>query len=165
MVPVYIELVSAYPEPDHVASLSVGEIERIIYPLGLHWRASLIKQLAESIARTGEIPARLEELPGVGAYIAAAFRTLHLGQRAVLIDSNIVRFVCRLNGAKYEAETRRKRWLFALCDELTPSSDTQTFNYALLDFAMQVCAPKPNCAECPLSRECCFAKWSNYSRK
>ena len=37
-------------------------------------------------------------------------RSLHANRRAVLIDSNIVRVLCRLVGAAYNGETRRKRW-------------------------------------------------------
>ena len=40
----------------------------------------------------------LLKLPGVGEYIASAFRSFHFGKREFIIDSNVVRLYGRFYG-------------------------------------------------------------------
>ena len=77
-----------------------------------------------------------------------------MGADAVIIDSSVVRVLCRLTGADYGPETRRKAWLRKLADDLTPD-DARNYNYSLLDLSMKVCTPRsPGCDICPLSSIC-----------
>jgi len=158
---VYRHIVTYYPEPDDLASLSLEEIADMLYPLGLRWKAPLLKALAaEIVGRKGRIPEdqeSLEQLPGVGPYVAAAFLSLHLGRRALIIDSNTVRFICRYTGRTCDGETRRKKWVRDLLDALAPNHGVRTFNYALLDFCREICRPRsPLCMQCPLRENCAF---------
>jgi A/G-specific adenine glycosylase len=158
---VYRHIVTHYPEPGDLAALSLDEIASMLYPLGLRWKAPLLKALAAEIAgRKGRIPEdqeSLEQLPGVGPYVVAAFLSLHLGRRALIIDSNTVRFLCRYTGRTYDGETRRKKWVRDLLDALTPDREVRTFNYALLDFCREICRPRnPLCMQCPLRENCAF---------
>jgi A/G-specific adenine glycosylase len=96
----------------------------------------------------------LVDLPGVGPYVASAVISLHIGNRAVIVDSNVVRVLSRITGAKYNAETRRQKWLLDLADYLTPKYPRE-YNYALLDLGIQVCSPRiPACDRCPLVEMC-----------
>ncbi len=102
MVPVYDMFVRAFPERSDLALASVGSIEEVIRPLGLRWRAPLLKKLlGERLATAGhKLPDTLEEppeLPSVGQYSAAAFLSLHRGKRAMIMDSNIVPWICRIS--------------------------------------------------------------------
>ena len=148
-----------YRSPATLGRASEEELAGLMRPLGLRWRGRLLHRLAQEIARLdGALPLdqhALEALPGVGSYAAAATLSLHANRRAVLIDSNIVRVLCRLVGTAYDSETRRKRWLRELATALTPPRAHRDYNYALLDLAGLVCVPRaPKCGECPILRWC-----------
>lgn len=124
--------------------------------LGLAWRNRELKKLAGILSKKG-IPQNKEELlklPGIGEYISAAFRSLHLGIRDFIIDSNVVRIYGRYFGFPTDGETRRKKWLKVLSEKITPKKKFREFNYGLIDFTRTVCRPKPLCESCPIKRNC-----------
>ena len=54
---------------------------------------------AREVAARGGFPeteAELRELPGLGAYTAAAIAAIAFGERAVVVDANVERVVARL---------------------------------------------------------------------
>ena len=159
VVPTFSQFQERYPSPAALARASDEELAELMKPLGLRWRDHLLHRLAQEMARLdGALPLdqpALEALPGVGPYSAAATLSLHANRRAVLIDSNFVRVLCRLVGAAYDGETRRKRWLLELAETLTPARAHRDYNYAVLDLAALVCLPRaPKCDECPILRWC-----------
>ncbi len=160
VLPVYEAFLKRFPTVESLAQASESDIEEIIYPLGLRWRTPLLKKLGEYLAQTGaEIPRTLEgllALPGVGAYVAAAWLGFHGGGRSVIIDANIVRWLCRIADQPMDGETRRKKWLIELADRFTPQNNTREYNYAVLDFSMEICTPAPHCGECPLGADFCL---------
>lgn len=93
-------------------------------------------------------------MPAVGDYAASAFLSLHVGRRQVIIDANVVRWLCRMLGIAANGETRRQSWLRGVAAALTPPRAFQAYNYAVLDFTMSVCAPRPRCGRCPLRQHC-----------
>jgi len=157
--PVFQRFVDEYPTPASLGHASDAELRRRVSSLGLRWRGELFVRLArEIVRREGQLPAdrrELMELPGVGDYTAAATLALHGGRRAVIIDSNIVRLLCRLTGVSFDGETRRRRWLRELADRCTPDDEYRAYGYAVLDHSMTVCRPRnPLCLECPLRDFC-----------
>jgi len=154
---IYGALKARFPTPEALASASAEEINEVLGTLGLHWRLPLIKRLAAEVSAKGGVPHKLEELlelPGVGPYVAQAYLSLHLGERAVLIDANVVRWLCRMAGTPMDGETRRKAWVREAAERLTPSDSCTDYNYAVLDFTMNVCTKRPRCGECPLQQSC-----------
>jgi A/G-specific adenine glycosylase len=152
-----------FPRPESLACATVRDIYAVIRPLGLKWRAPLLKQLGwELVELGGVVPsdyAGLVRLAGVGDYVASAWLSFHAKKRAVLIDANVVRWICRLTGKTFTPETRRTSWMREVAAAVTPISNHTAYNYALLDFTMQVCGRTPACARCPLADEhCCFAR-------
>ena len=148
-----------YPDARSLGDAPEDRLSEMIASLGLRWRRPLFVQLARAIAdRDGSIPTtvdELRELPGVGPYVAAATAALYAGNRAAIVDANIVRLLCRLTGQEYDGETRRKRWLLDLADRLTPEVEFRAYGYAALDLSMKVCRPRqPSCADCPLVDLC-----------
>jgi len=157
---VYRRFVFAFGTPSKLGRAPLQKIEKLLYPLGLRWRAPLIKKLGQALdARDGNPPSSLEQLislPGVGPYAAAAYLGFHTSERAVIIDANVVRFLCRLIGYEYDGETRRKQWLLDFADRMTPSRNVKKYNYAVLDFTMQICTTRPKCAQCPIGPTLCI---------
>jgi len=160
VVAVYQQFVFTFSTPSKLGRASLAKIEKLLYPLGLRWRAPLIKKLGQELgARGGSPPSTLQELitlPGVGPYAAAAYLGFHTNSRAVIIDANVVRFLCRLIGYQYDGETRRKQWLLDFADKMTPRQNVKRYNYSVLDFTMQICTTRPQCEQCPVGPTLCI---------
>ena len=153
-----------YPNPYALARSSLGEVQEVIEPLGLHWRAKWIYRLGQKLVTEydGEVPETLEELtelPGIGPYAAGAFLSLHQNTWAIIPDANMVRILGRFFGRETHAETRRNKEFLQLCKEVTPEGSFKQFNYAIIDFGREVCTPKdPACMQCPLNNRCSYFK-------
>ena len=160
VVPVFEEFRKRFPTPEALASTTLDSVSEVVRPLGLLWRIPLLHQLGHALVDLGGVPDDLQTLlalPGIGPYSAAAYLSFHAGQRAVIIDSNVVRWIARITDQHYDAETRRRAWMKDAADRLTPTSTTRAYNYGVLDLTMQVCVPgKPKCGECPLSKGLCM---------
>jgi len=90
VVPIYNQFIERFSSPLELAKTDIVEIEMLLYPLGLKWRAKWIKKLGWALAENG-LPSSLESLlllPGIGQYSANAFLAFHSNHRALLIDSN-----------------------------------------------------------------------------
>lgn len=157
--PVYQLFVKNYPTLD-IALMSRREILTLLRSLGLRWRALKIIELIEELHRIeGKIPNNRENLmnlPGIGEYIAAVFLSCHLGIRASIVDSNVVRLYGRIFGFSTSNDTRRKKNFQKLANRMTPLEGHKMFNYALLDFTRMVCKSRPLCIDCPLKNICVF---------
>lgn len=132
--------------------------------LGLPQREGLLRKLAIQLSR-GKIPKKKEELlklSGVGEYISAAYRSLHLGIRDVIIDSNVVRVYGRFFGFKTDGETRRKKWFVELAERMTPQRVFTDYNYGLIDFTREICKPKPLCEQCIIRKKCKYSNKQGY---
>lgn len=155
VVPVYLNFIQKYPSASvFLADNSV----KLFKSLGLFWRDNQFKRLAEKLIH-GHIPEdrqELKELPAVGSYVAAAFRSLHLNLRDTIIDSNVVRLYGRFFGFNTHGETRRAKWFIELAENVTPNKQFRSFNYALIDFTRAICRSKPECNSCLLNKRCKF---------
>lgn len=155
--PVYFQFISNYKTPlDYLNDTGAN----IFKNLGLMERNNNLISLNKFILENG-IPDDKEQLlnlPGVGDYIASAFLSLHLDIRSFLIDSNIVRVYGRFFGFETGPETRRKKWIKELANNITPKKKHRNYNYALIDFSREICKPKPNCEICPVRKKCTYYK-------
>jgi len=155
VLPAFIDFAAKYSSPREYL---VDPDARVFSTLGLIWREKYLRELADRLLdmTIPEDKEQLTKLPGVGNYVASAFRSLHIGIRDILIDSNIVRLYGRYFGFKTDGETRRKKWFIDLAEKLTPADSFRAFNYGLLDFTRAICRPKPQCESCPLSSRCAY---------
>ena len=159
VVPVYSNFIRVFPNPDSLAQTSIPDIEKVIAPLGLRWRAKFLNKLGKELVADGGVPAdlaSLRKLPGVGPYAAAAYLSFHVGRRVPIVDSNVVRFYGRFFGFRTGPETRRDRQLLDLADSITPKRAFKRLNYALIDFTRAICRPKPLHDICPVAKRCAF---------
>lgn len=159
VVPVFNALRSRFKIAEDLTDITAFEADEIFDSLGLKWRAPLFVELAHTIGqRKGRIKksySQLQALPGVGPYAASAALSFHGGVRHSIVDSNTVRVVSRLLGIRFDAETRRKRWISDALDSITPELEFRSFNFGLLDLGAAVCRPRnPSCKICPLMDLC-----------
>lgn len=130
---------------------------------GLHFRKTFLKDIARVVVENGGEPpedfAALIEIRGIGPYTAGAWLSLHRDKRSVIIDSNVVRWLSRMTGERYNRDPRGLKWVQKLCEALTPPKNFKAYNYAVLDFTMLICKPKnPSCEICPVHGMCLHGK-------
>tara|TARA_B100001123_G_C15316794_1_gene1026403 strand:+ start:1316 stop:1882 length:567 start_codon:yes stop_codon:yes gene_type:complete len=155
--PVWQEFAQLFPTPEDLLHKDQLILDKVMRSLGLQWRARLIRELAEALVKRDlryTDKRSLMALPCVGDYISSAMLSLFLERRAVIIDSNVVRWISRMTGNDYDGETRRKGWFKEIADTLTPITTFRDYNYGVLDFTMTVCTQLPNCNLCPVSSYC-----------
>jgi len=162
VVSIYNSFVIRYQTPHDAAIEDPSKILAMLRPLGLNWRIRKIAELIlELNRRAGMVPDKFDslvELPGVGAYAASAYLSLHLGVRAAIVDSNAVRLWSRVFGLEKNGEMRRKKELLVLADRMTPRQGFRDFNYAVLDHTRKICKAKPLCNVCSLNCYCEYYK-------
>lgn len=153
-----------FPSWDYLSFAPIGELEKLLKPLGLWKRRSLaLNSLANAVTlRGGELPAsrrELESLPAIGQYIANAVLTLCYGEREPLLDVNMARILERFFGPRKMADIRHDTYLQILSREILSHGDAKELNWAILDFAALVCtARNPGHLSCPLAPRCSFIK-------
>jgi len=164
LVDVYKTLLDTYPTPWLLAHADISDLEDIIQPLGLRYRAKELRALAnELITRhNGEVPRdlkKLTELPGIGEYAARAVLSLAFGEDMPIVDTNISRFLYRIFGLEgpLPSNPARKKDLIELAQRLMPKGHSKKFNLAVLDLCAKICkANKPLCLECPVQMHCAY---------
>jgi A/G-specific adenine glycosylase len=160
VLPVYKEFINKYKTYKTFSKASIKDLSDLIYPLGLKWRAPLLKKLSKFLFFSkGRLPrekSELIKLPAVGQYAASAWLCFHGGIRTTIIDTNVVRWICRLLNISFDGETRRQKWLINVAESLTPAVNWREYNYAVLDFTMLICTKKPCCTICPIYRFCLY---------
>lgn len=160
VVPVYLDFIRKFPDIRALSNASINDILSVTSSLGLRWRSRMIKEAAEQIVKkfNGVVPLDREKLltlPGIGDYVASAVIVFAGAKEGILLDTNTVRVICRINGWKYEDSIRRKKVTKDRYSELRGSEGSKEFAYSLIDLASTVCTPKkPKCDICPVSAHC-----------
>lgn len=90
-IPVLRELFGRWPAAEQMAEAPVGQIRRVIRPLGLEMnRARWLRTISDAFLerRSQEVPPLefVRDLPGVGPYTLAAYRLVVLGDLDVETD-------------------------------------------------------------------------------
>jgi A/G-specific adenine glycosylase len=131
--------------------------------LGYYRRARMLHKAAQFLAASneGNLPttsAELGTLPGIGPYTAAAIASIAHNESIAVVDGNVERVLCRLEGWDHghsggAAALARKieSHAQALVDPTHPGD----FNQAIMELGATVCAPRnPQCVVCPLVADC-----------
>lgn len=152
---------SRYPTPRDLLRSGRRGVRHLTNKVGLHARGETLLAVAELFDREGvpETAEPLRKIRGVGDYTASAWLSLHRGRRAVIVDSNVFRWLGRMVDRPYQRDPRGIHWVNDLAESLTPRRAFRDYNYAVLDFTMKVCMPRdPACERCPVLRFCIFGK-------
>ena len=157
--PYYEKFLALWPDVAALAAAPVDDVMRAWAGLGYYSRARNLHACAQKIVRDfgGQFPAdekSLLQLPGVGAYTAAAIAAIAFGKKATVVDGNVERVIARL----FAVETplpQAKPELRRLAETLTPDHRPGDFAQAMMDLGATVCTPKnPKCLLCPLAGSC-----------
>ena len=165
--PYYAAFLARFPRLEDLASASQDEVLRLWAGLGYYARARNLHRAAGVLMRDygGVFPddeAALRQLPGVGAYTAAALVAFAFGKRALVMDANIERILARFGGIETPLPAAKPQ-LRAVLDALTPAVRAGDFAQGLMDIGNAICTPprqkagavsQPQCALCPLGDWC-----------
>lgn len=161
---VFPEFIRRYPTVQALASSSPKDLHRLMRPLGMKARNRQLVAIAKSISfqHQGQVPAdvkTLQNLPGIGKYIASCVRSFSYGIGVPQPDVNVTRVVSRLFGLEPRVPQDSDRvaelyqWLSA------STTRTRDLHYAVIDLAHVICRPKePDCPSCPLIESCQYAE-------
>jgi A/G-specific adenine glycosylase len=98
----------------------------------------------------------LEQLPGIGRYTAGAIASIAFGQRAPVLDGNVIRVFARL--ADLDADVTQnavKIQLWKLAEEWLPAERAGDYNQALMELGRTICKPRNAlCSLCPIQSHC-----------
>jgi A/G-specific adenine glycosylase len=155
-----------FPTVHKLARASLSDVLQAWAGLGYYARARNLHACARLLAKENggrfpETEEALRELPGIGAYTAAAIAAIAFCQKATPVDGNIERVVARL----FRVETplpRAKSELQRLASLLTPERRAGDFAQSMMDLGSTICTPKnPSCQLCPWSGDCAVYHTAN----
>ncbi len=160
----YQAFMARFPTLHSLALAPEQEVMAAWSGLGYYRRARMLHKAAQFVADHGQgnLPrtvAELRLLPGIGAYTAAAVASIAHGERVAVVDGNVERVLCRMEGWKAGsragggAQLRRK--IEALAAKLVDPDRPGDFNQALMELGATLCSPRnPRCEECPVADDC-----------
>ncbi len=164
VVNTYHKFIRLYPDIKSLGQIKEDDIEKILFSLGLTWRAKLVYVTAKEIILrfNEEIPKNkndLMSLPGVGDYIASSIRCFAWNIPEPLVDTNTIRVVGRLYNLKTKDSSRRNEQFRKLIEMLVDPEKPRLYNFAILDLADSICSSKlPNHKSCPVFEFCLYEK-------
>ncbi len=161
VIPYYKRWIERFPSLILLAEASEDEVLRTWEGLGYYSRARNLHQAAKVILQDheGKIPASAEalrQLPGIGAYTAAAVASIAFNQDELAVDANIRRVAARLFDLPHPLgspglDTAARSSLL----EHLPAGSAGDFNQALMELGACICLPhQPNCGSCPVQFFC-----------
>ena len=159
VAPYYMRFLARWPDPNALAAAPLDEILTAWAGLGYYARARNLHACARALVERydGQFPASesaLRELPGIGAYTAAAIAAIAFDQRATPVDGNIERVVARLYAVTTPLPAGKGE-IARHARALTPAKRPGDFAQALMDLGATLCTPKkPACALCPWNASC-----------
>ncbi len=156
--PYFARFLVRWPTVTDLAAADDAEVMAAWAGLGYYARARNLLACARAVAaRGGAFPgteAELRELPGLGAYTAAAVAAIAFGERATVVDANVERVVARLFAIEEPLPAARKA-IRARAEGLAPAARPGDFAQAMMDLGATVCTNRnPRCLLCPLSAQC-----------
>jgi A/G-specific adenine glycosylase len=159
VAPYYARFLARWPDLDALAAASLEEVLAAWAGLGYYARARNMHACARTLVEGygGQFPASesaLRELPGIGAYTAAAIAAIAFDQAATPVDGNIERVIARLYALATPLPVGKVE-IARHARALTPAKRAGDFAQALMDLGATICTPKkPACALCPWNAAC-----------
>ncbi|WP_050009458.1 hypothetical protein [Flavobacterium sp. B17] len=160
----YIKFLQKFPNWDTIVQADIQTIEEFLKPIGLYrQRSKRFKDLAaEMTKRKGKFPiekVELQEIPFLGQYIINSILLQIHNIPSPLLDVNMARVLERYFGERKLSDIRYDPYLQELAYRVVNHSASKEINWAILDFAAEICkARKPLCENCFLSATCKYYK-------
>ncbi|TCZ53135.1 A/G-specific adenine glycosylase [Roseicella aquatilis] len=159
--PRFDRFLARFPTVEALAAAPEADVMEEWAGLGYYARARNLHACAKLVAARGGFPRdapALRELPGIGAYTAAAVAAIAFDRPVVPVDGNVERVMARLLAETAELPGARPR-LAALAEGFMADPDARArpgdFAQGLFDLGATLCTPRaPACALCPWMAAC-----------
>jgi A/G-specific adenine glycosylase len=164
--PYFRDFLARWPTVHDLAAADLDAVLHAWQGLGYYARARNLHKCARTVSADhgGKFPdteKALRQLPGIGAYTAAAIAAIAFGRRATVMDGNVERVIARLFNVSAPLP-RAKPELRRLAESLTPAARAGDYAQAMMDLGATVCLPrKPKCMLCPLTDACAARRAGN----
>ncbi len=164
VIPYYDRFLQRFPDVEALANAPESELLACWSGLGYYRRARQMQAAARQIVDQwgGSFPETHDDLlnlPGIGAYTAAAIASISFNERHAVVDGNVIRVIARLFDEKGDigrsdtVASIRERAQHLI--ESAPSRKPGEFNQAVMELGALLCVPrKPQCLICPLNGFC-----------
>lgn len=152
----YRRFLETFPDVGSLARAKEKSVLAAWSGLGYYRRARNMHACARSVVaeHEGRFPStaeRLQQLPGIGRYTAAAIASICFRQPRAVVDGNVKRVLARITGNPELSE--RETW--DLAESLLSHERPGDFNQAIMEIGAMVCIPRePKCLVCPLISHC-----------
>jgi endonuclease-3 len=151
-------LLTRYNTPEKILTLTIQEIEPLIYPVGFYkTKAKRIKEISQTLIDNyhGAVPDTLDDLltlKGVGRKTANIVMVYgHKKHGFLPIDTHCHRIPNRLGWIKTKTPEETERTLH----HILPLKYLDDFNDLFVTFGQNVCVPiSPFCSRCPINQYC-----------
>jgi len=153
------DFVERWPTVAHLAAAELDDVLTAWAGLGYYARARNLHKCARAVTERhgGGFPdteEALRQLPGIGAYTAAAIAAIAFDRPAAVMDGNIERVIARLHAVETPLPGAKPA-LHARVAAATPFERPGDFAQAMMDLGATICTPrKPKCILCPLADDC-----------
>lgn len=169
VLPYYARFLDRFPTVRDLAAAPLDDVLAQWSGLGYYSRARNLHRCAQAVVQQhgGDFPrsaAELETLPGIGRSTAAAIAAFCFGERAAILDGNVMRVLARVLAFDADlANAANVRELWHRADGLLPVRNAAEamprYTQGLMDLGATVCLPrKPACGLCPVQPLCGAAR-------
>jgi A/G-specific adenine glycosylase len=157
----YNRFISQYPDVFALANAPEKDVFKSWEGLGYYNRCRNLITTAKKIANdyNGIFPSTYHEilnLPGIGAYTAAAISSFAFGMPYAVVDGNVERVLSRYFGVSAPVGSATgKKFYNTLAMSVLDKKNPGLYNQALMDFGATVCKPRnPLCENCVQAKNC-----------
>jgi len=165
VIPYFLKFVERWPDVKSLAEAKDEHVMAAWAGLGYYARARNLLKCARvvQVKFKGKFPHcldKLQSLPGIGPYTAAAILSIAFGKPATVVDGNIERIVSRLFAISTPLPLRKKEVLLKAQKifeniDIFEKQCVKSFPQALMDIGATICTPKnPSCNICPAQNFC-----------
>jgi A/G-specific adenine glycosylase len=162
--PYYLRFLKLFPTVRQLANAPLDDVLKAWEGCGYYARARNLHKAAKLIEETGgKLPRTYSEwlqLPGIGAYTAAAIASIAHDEPVAVMDGNVKRVLARVLNEGRAIEGKVLQRLEATADSIMQTAFTAgispgDLNQAMMELGAVICRPaSADCAACPLSSEC-----------
>ncbi len=157
VIPYYHRFLEKFPTLQSLAEASTEELNLAWAGLGYYRRVHNLQRACQRIVGLGyfpQTPDELAELPGIGAYTAAAVSSIAFSYPALALDGNALRVLSRWLALDLAPAALSKRLRDGIEPLISPAQ-AGDFTQALMELGARLCLPRnPRCLVCPWQSSC-----------
>ncbi|KAE9040009.1 hypothetical protein PR001_g1753 [Phytophthora rubi] len=162
VVEYFLRWIDKFPTVAALAEANEEDVNALWAGLGYYRRARMLHAGAKYVVENfgGELPSTVDQLltiPGIGPYTAGAIASIAFGNRAPLVDGNVIRVMARMRAVGADPKNKQLiNFSWKAAKELVEECDRPgALNQALMELGATMCTVQnPQCSDCPVKSVC-----------